>query len=370
MRFITLFPEAENVHLIKSCGMIPYIMHKYYGYDSTIVSYKNGDYNYLKNAVKGLKIDHLKKITKNKTLDSCFYLIRHSKKIDVLHLYHLTKRSLICSMIYKLFNPKGIVYLKLDNTDKDLFGDKLRKTDLKLRLKFLLMKNFNIISTESSVSQEYINKHFPTHLEYIQNGFYDKKTDELDEKRENIILTVSRIGVPQKANDVMLKGFAIASEFLPSWKLRLIGPVADEFHDYINQFFKEYPHLKEKIEFVGPITNRDQLNREYNNAKIFTLTSVYEGFPTVFLEAIKSGCYIVTTNFNVAQEITNYGELGTVCEIGDYEEYARALISVCSDENKINVSHYKIRNFAYKNYYWPNTCSKLDSLIKNINKSV
>ena len=38
-RFLTLFPELENVHLMKDVGMIPYIMHKEFGYDSYIASY-------------------------------------------------------------------------------------------------------------------------------------------------------------------------------------------------------------------------------------------------------------------------------------------------------------------------------------------
>ena len=57
MKFVTLFPEMENVHLIKSCGMIPYVLHKYHGYDSKIVGYNNhGNYDYINTEVKGLKI--------------------------------------------------------------------------------------------------------------------------------------------------------------------------------------------------------------------------------------------------------------------------------------------------------------------------
>ena len=41
MNFVTLFLPTENFHLTKDVGMIPYIMYKYYGYNSTIVSYDN-----------------------------------------------------------------------------------------------------------------------------------------------------------------------------------------------------------------------------------------------------------------------------------------------------------------------------------------
>jgi hypothetical protein len=61
MTFVTLFPGATNIHLTKDVGMIPFIMHKYYGYDSTLVCYKNDEYDYLETEVKGLKIDFLEK---------------------------------------------------------------------------------------------------------------------------------------------------------------------------------------------------------------------------------------------------------------------------------------------------------------------
>ena len=47
-RFLTLFPELENVHLMKDVGMIPYIMHKEFGYDSYIASYCSRNWNILK----------------------------------------------------------------------------------------------------------------------------------------------------------------------------------------------------------------------------------------------------------------------------------------------------------------------------------
>lgn len=363
MNFVTLFPEAENVHLIKSCGMVPFVLHKYFGYNSTIVTYNNDNYEYLNSEVKGLEIEYIKKIFNNKLLDSIYFLLKKSKSIDVLHVYHLSKRSLLCGMVYKILNSDGIVYLKLDNTDKDLFGKKYSKS-LMVNLKFKLMKVFDIISTESIESKKYINKNFPLNFEYIQNGFYSKRELLNIEKKENVILTVSRIGVPQKSNEVMLEGFALASSKIPTWKLRLIGPIEESFKDYMRIFFNIHPHLKDRVEFVGPITDRKKLNTEYEKAKIFSLTSNYEGFPTVFLEAIKSGCYLISSDFNVAQEITKYGELGLVFDVGDYEGYSKALIKACSNEEMISDSHQKIQDFAYEHYYWPTTASKLHALIE------
>ena len=44
IRFTTMFPRIENIHLVKDVGMIPYAMKKYYNFDSSIVIYKNKEY--------------------------------------------------------------------------------------------------------------------------------------------------------------------------------------------------------------------------------------------------------------------------------------------------------------------------------------
>ena len=65
---------------------------------------------------------------------------------------------------------------------------------------------------------------------------------------------------------------------LSNWKLKLIGPIEEEFKEYINNFYNENPNLKNIVEFTGPIYDRKQLADEYNKAKIFCLTSRYESF--------------------------------------------------------------------------------------------
>ena len=63
MRFLTVFPLLENVHLIKDVGMIPFVLHRDFGYDSTILSFDDAKgLNHLENEVKGLKKRLIKKL--------------------------------------------------------------------------------------------------------------------------------------------------------------------------------------------------------------------------------------------------------------------------------------------------------------------
>ncbi|WP_242846035.1 hypothetical protein [Clostridium novyi] len=48
-------PNTKNVNLVKEMGMIPYKLHKKFGYDAKIACYNLDEYTYLNEEVKGLK---------------------------------------------------------------------------------------------------------------------------------------------------------------------------------------------------------------------------------------------------------------------------------------------------------------------------
>src|SRR6476620_5530988 len=79
-KFLTLFPYTENVHLIKDVGMIPYVLHKEYGYESTIASFQNGEYPYLEDDVKGLKQTFIKKIFKKDKFNVYWFILTNFRK--------------------------------------------------------------------------------------------------------------------------------------------------------------------------------------------------------------------------------------------------------------------------------------------------
>ncbi|MBU3073206.1 glycosyltransferase [Clostridium estertheticum] len=365
MNFVTLFPETENIHLTKDVGMIAYILHKYYGYNSTIACYKNGEYDYLNNEVKGLKIDFIKRYTGKRRIDVIIYLIKNVRKTNILHLFHLSSRSLCCAFIYKLLNPKGQVYLKLD-ADYRIKEFDFNKRGIKGTIKRWLMKKCKLISIETKNLHKYTNNNWNLNVEYIPNGFYDYgiRNNVNYEEKENIICTVGRIGTNQKATEVLLEGFKIAADKIKDWKLKIIGPIEDEFRSYIDNFYKENPNLKERIIFTGPIYDRKKLENEYRKAKVFCLTSRYESFGLVFLEAMKNGCYIITSNVESSSDITDNKKYGDIFSVDDEVGLAQCFSKTCNQENKIKENCSSIQSYAYERFYWPTICKKIDSLLK------
>ena len=205
MRWVTLFPEAENVHLAKDVGMLGFVLHKHFGYDSILACYRNGEYPYLRQEVCGLKLDFLRRC-QGTMQDGCAYLNEYAKEIDVLHVFHLEERTLQWIVLYKSLNPQGKVYLKLD---ANIFSKNVQLHESVVQV----LKLCNLISVETIHLYQYLNDTWPVPVEYVPNGFYDfygTRRVEWKEK-ENSICTVGRIGAPVKANEVLLAAFRIAA---------------------------------------------------------------------------------------------------------------------------------------------------------------
>lgn len=365
MRFVTLFPETQNVHLIKDVGMIPYVMYKEFNFESVIVCYQNDNYEYLETEVKGLKIDFLKKYSRKSVINGVIYLIKNSKKIDVLQLYHYVKRTKVWIILYKILNPKGKVYLKLDATI-EIKKIKFDKLSLINHINTTVLKKCDLVSAETKEFVTFLNENWPVTVQYIPNGFYKESLDLFINysTKDNIICTVGRIGAPEKANHLLVEAFLVVHKLLPKWELKLIGPIDNEFREYIAKYFSGNTELMKKVIFTGAINDRKKLKEEYKKAKIFCLTSLSEGFPLVFLEAIESGCYIISSDLPAAHDITNEGKYGDIFEINNKERLSKLILEACNNEERLSSICTEVQEYANNNYNWVKICSQIINILK------
>lgn len=357
-KFLTIFPQAMNVHLIKDVGMIPYVLAKELNYDATLVCYQNDTYPYLQKEVKGLKVVFLQKIFGNQFLDVLFFLFLNRKNYDVLQVYHLLRSTLVWCFFFKLFSlGKGKTYLKLDADERIL---NYHPSPV---VKYLLQK-VNLVSVENKtyLAQLNLSRQLGRNVEYITNGFYDDgKRRKVDfSKKENKIVTVGRVGTAQKATHVLCNGFAAFALNNPGWKLVIIGPIAEDFKPFIDAYFKQYPALKDRVLFKGEMKDRKLLETHYETAKIFALSSAYEGFPIVLPEAARFGCYLISTNFPAIKDIIDVDKYGSIYNVGDDLVLAKQLHKICNDQHTLEKVTEGIQDFAYSHFYWANICKQID----------
>ncbi|ABK61368.1 glycosyltransferase family 4 protein [Clostridium novyi] len=374
MRYCVLYPNTKNVNLVKEMGMIPYKLHKKFGYDAKIACYNLDEYTYLNEEVKGLKIDFIEEKYNNYSLDGLKYLKKHAKEIDVLQIFHVTLYSLLYAFRYKRLNKKGKIYLKLDCSHK-LVDRILSLNKVKYALLNKYLDKVDLISVEQKVLFEKLKSILPTQANKminIPNGVDYKYLEEKQIKynfneKENTILSVTRVGAEEKNTQMLIEAFtSIENIEALGWKLKIVGPIEEEFNDYINNYFKNNPKMKDIVSFTGAIQNREELFNEYKKAKIFSLTSNFESFGIAFIEAASLGDVIISTDVGIAKELISKGN-GAVVDTEDVEALKRELKKYMIKDNLKNDSEitYEI---VRENFNWDNIINELNDSISKFFK--
>lgn len=357
--FVTIM-NIYNVHLTKDVGLIPFGMSKYFDYESYCATYDNPPYSNLK-YVPGLKIWRVKKITGNYDFDAFLFLIKNARRIGILNIYHQRRWSALYIYIYKLINPKGHVYWKLDGGEFDKEGSKIKST-----IYAKVLKKCNLVSTEILDNANRQTRFTGEHISYIPNPLDPNIIRSFlpFEERNNTILTVGRLGCYQKATEVLMDGFRISCQNISKdWKLRLVGPIEKheiDFQNFIDEWFIKYPEMRKRMEFVGEISDRGQLLEEYRKAKIFVLPSRSESFGLALIEAGANGDFIISTDIPSFKSITCDFEFAESFPIDDVETLANKIeksrnIPRKELEKKAN----EIQNRMSNNYSLESCCIKI-----------
>lgn len=377
-KFVTIFPQLENIHLIKDVGMIPYILHKFYGYDSEIVSFKNGDYPYINSYTKGLKHHYLAGIKYKKYCSSLFllgYILWFAHEIDILNLYHLRLANLLAMKLYKMINQSGICFLKLDSDYIQIDGDfkmgnpltgrRFGRTRWKIKKK--LCKKIDIISAESDAACKVARKILEREVIFIPNGFYNfGSQDTIDfEKKENIFLTVGRLGTLQKNTDYLLEAFVKIYQKC-NWNLMLVGSMEIKTREKLDKLSSQYEDLRERIIYVEEVTDRAVLCSYYSKAKVFLLPSRWESFALAAAEAQSRGCYLILSDKVASwKELTDDKRLGAVVGIDDSDALANIMLKVACEEH----DYQKQVSYAKEHFYWPSIGENINRILNDFNKN-
>ena len=372
MRFVTLYPRAKNVQLVKDMGLIPYYIRTMFNEDAELVTYKNDEsYPYLDTVVKGAKVTFIKKHF-GRQIDGMLYVFKHAKEIDVLNLYHLNTATFLSEIAYRLMNRKGKIYLKLDISMEGLRTVQIR--DPRGFIKRCDIKMADLVSCETRIIQRRLNELFDNDIIYVTNGclMNDGSADNNDAKTElgltmaegcnteHTILTVAKFGTREKASDTLLYAFAKSAD-RHDYNLKIIGTVEESFKPVIDKFFEEYPDMKNRVIFAGEIHNREELKKEYNKARIFTLPSRQESFGIVLVEAAYEGCYLVTTEATAAgYDVSDDGKYGSIVKTDDIDDLAEAFAKICTNESFDWDAHAKaISEYSKSVFDWERIVSDL-----------
>ena len=225
-------------------------------------------------------------------------------KISIIHSHHrypsfvATWAKLFCSFrllttVHNVFPDKGSI---------SAWGD-------------------NVIAVSQSVYNWVVNtcRYDPENITLIYNGItppVSYNSNELESLRGElgiphehaVLCTVGRLS-EQKNQTLLFDALAKISH--RKWSLLLVGK--GEEQEQLEEYCQKL-HLEENVSFLG---HRDDVNKIMQFADIFVLSSLWEGFPYVVVEALANGLPVVSTDVGGIGEAVTEGVTGFLVQSGD-----------------------------------------------------
>ena len=207
--------------------------------------------------------------------------------------------------------------------------------------------------------------------------------------RKSIMLAAGRLDDWHcKGFDVLIRAWALVNGKLridngqlsykgESWKLQIAGTGSEKSLNYLKQLCEE-SGVEDSVEFLG---FRNDVEKLYQKASIFVLSSRYEGFGLVLIEAMSQGCACVACDYKGRQrEILSPTpalprregafeacETGILCEPDDVESLAAGLRKMIEDdEYRESVRAKAIERSKY--YSIENTVDRWELLLNKVVK--
>jgi GalNAc-alpha-(1->4)-GalNAc-alpha-(1->3)-diNAcBac-PP-undecaprenol alpha-1,4-N-acetyl-D-galactosaminyltransferase len=381
-RFLTMFPfvgKNGRVLLYKDVGAIPYHLAKDAGWETSLAYVAEEGGERLEDDIHYGNVVRLQAIESNMSqvftqLRLLKFLARNARQYDVLNMYHGKFMQLMYGLCYKIFNSHGKVYIKLDMNHlslRDIVESPSVLRRVKTFIKYLLSKNVvDLYTAETTHVVQALEHHyyFRGRVYYIPNGVPRQRlmsTDDLFRCKENIVLTVGRLGAYEKNTEMLLRALTrIAPDLLEDWKVYLVGPIVDiRLKDYIEQIERLYPQLRGRLILTGNISDKEALYNIYKRSKIFCLTSRWEGFPLSLVEAMYFGNYVIASDLPASRDLTKGGAIGSLFPVEDTDMLVEKLTSVLSGSTDLYNLARESHEFISTHFLWDDIVKRLDRLL-------
>lgn len=172
-----------------------------------------------------------------------------------------------------------------------------------------LEKNYQVQKNKIQTIYNFITK---KHIEEVSQQPIESELEQFFNTGRTVI-TVGRLS-DAKGHWHLIRAFKHISTEMPDAKLIIVGD--GELRSYMTKLINDLS-LKNSVHLIG---NRDNPYKYMKNSDLFVLSSIYEGFGIVLIEAMACGIPVISTNcLSGPEEILennekSYGILIPVCD--------------------------------------------------------
>ncbi|WP_126973031.1 N-acetyl-alpha-D-glucosaminyl L-malate synthase BshA [Gynurincola endophyticus] len=259
-------------------------------------------------------------------------------KIDLLHVHYAIPHASAAYMAKLILAKQGIdlpIITTLHGTDITLVGKD--KTFAPV-VTFSINESDAITAVSDNLAAEtYRNFKIDKKIEVIYNfvdvkRFSKKPIDAFKRviapNGEKILVHASNFRKVKRVEDVV-KVFEKVRHEVPS-KLLLVGdgperPAAERLARELNIF--------DDVRFLG---KQERMEEILAISDLFLLTSDYESFGLVALEAMAAGVPVISTNAGGLPEVNRHGFTGYLADIGDVDAMSRYAVDLLTNQEKMH----------------------------------
>ena len=274
-----------------------------------------------------------------------------AKIINNLHINPLNFYDNHKNIIQELFNRKKIGFLNTYFTRKIILGYHVWKQRKELGF---IVKNtdaFVMLSEKFKPELFFLVPKLKKYLHKIHgigNPFQRPEVDIKALSKENIVLFVGRLDLSQKRVDLLLEIWKKLHVQAPDWKFWVLGDGAEKKN--MEKFCLQ--NNLDRVQFFGKV----KPDEYYKKAKIFHMTSAFEGFGNVLIEAQSYGCVpMLFDSYAAASDIVHHNQNGILIKAFDCNEYAAETKKLMDNPEKTSElalnAYENVLRFSYEETY-------------------
>ncbi len=327
---------GAEMHLLRMLNSYP----KEFEPPLLLLAKAGGSYEKFLNS--GIKVQYLTKSTSSSwsLILSLFRLPKIIKETNCKSLIAIMDIAGITALLsQKLFGVACNVIVSCQVNPNINYEDGMRKWIIKPLIKWLYPSAYKIVAISKGIKKEIlklIHKLKEDQIAVIYNAAVDdsfnekaygvSKTIQFDTDRFKLV-ACGRL-TKQKGFENLLKALKIAKNQCNGIQLFIIGE--GELKDLLSNKIQEY-NLIEDVTLVGFMDNPYRLISE---SDIFVLSSLWEGFGMVIVEAMALGVPVISTDCKYGpNEIIEHEKNGLLVSVNNPSELAMKICALLKDKD-------------------------------------
>ncbi|QRQ14038.1 glycosyltransferase [Acinetobacter pittii] len=274
--------------------------------------------------------------------------VKNNGKPDVIHVHSLLNAGYLAREINKKYNIPYVVTEHSSGFARGLVSNRIIKS-----LSDVLLHSSNCMAVSQSFC-EFLEKTFEkTNWNYLPNIVSDEFLKEKFDQEDKgfILLNVCFLNKNKKV-DLLIFSFAKALQINPLLKLKIGGDGPER--SYLENLVKDL-EISHAVNFLG-LLSRDQVKHEINKSSAFVLSSEYETFGVVIVEALALGKPVIATKCGGPESIIQ-PQVGYLVENNSVDSMAEAILELA--DNYKNFKRECIREYCRNNFSEPIVIDKL-----------